>query len=637
MIMQSTVLGYCAPLSLPLDAAVASRQTFCDRATAFGLSVSFISDRHAVATTGCAPIAPRAVHGRWRVIHFDGLLHKRASLLMYGVKPDVMSDGEALEHLLNEHGPSSLAWPIGDWAVAAVAADGVLLACDYFGNRQLFYHLDRDGALTWSDQYWVLAEVTGQGDALDKVYFAGLLYFMSPPDRTPFADIRAIPAGYVGILGEAGLDVRPFWAPQKHRIQLADPREYGQAYYELLRDGVRERLRAPGRKWVEISGGVDSALVAACVSSCVREDSGLGPVEAVHYVTDRPESAGDTRRAREAAAQFGLPLRTFSHEELLRDSTTASIEDPFEPFGAFRESTRLAHQEGVTTLLSGRLGDLVTGNREPEPGLLLDLGWQLGVRQALRAIFEWAVFSETPVWFLLSRLAHDRIFSTRETKLLATFTEHTRDKSAAKGSGRTPATALESALENAIAAWGDFLGWSGRDALDYADVWWWFAIHTMRLSGSYRALWGGQACARTYALNHRPLIEFVVACPWTVFLAPSRPRRLVHEQLGQLLPRSLAGNILKSDTSTWRIVPFRHLWSSTFATSHSSHVRVVETGLFTPEELTALGAGLRGSRGTMAVFPRVVQTELWLRTRPRQLGFADPTAKGGENHALRKA
>jgi hypothetical protein len=637
MPMRSMVLGYCAPLSWPLDAAITARQAFCARAKALGLSVVFISDRHAVATTGSLPVAPRAVHGRWRVVHFDGLLHKRTSLLMYGVKPDVMSNGEAMEHLLNEHGPSSLAWPIGDWAVVGIAPDGLLMACDYLGNRQLFYHADKDGGIAWSTEYWLLAELTDRGDTLDKVYFAGLLYFMSPPDRTPFDGVRAIPPGYVGILGANGLDVQPYWAPQKRRTQLADSREYGQMFYELLREGVRERLRMPGRKWVEISGGVDSALVAACASSCVREDSSLGPIEAVHYVTERPESAGDTRRAREAAAQFGLPLRTFSHEQLLQRSIAAGLEDPREPVGAFREGPRLASEEGVSALLSGRLGDLVTGNRDPEPGLLLDLVWCLGARKAMRALYDWAVFSETPVWYLVARLAGDRFSSTREARLLSKFTQRTREKSTLEGCGPTPSSALAPGLDEAIRAWRGLLQWTGRDSLDYVDVWWWFSIQTMRLSGSYRSAWGASTCARTYPFGHRPLIEFLVSSPWTEFLAPSRPRRLVHGQLGHLLPRSLVGNILKSDTATWKIAPLREIWSSTLASSTAA-LHITHAGLFTSQEIDQLGVSLRTAPGpTMGLFPRLVQTELWLRSRPRRLCATHPNSEGGENHAIREA
>jgi asparagine synthetase B (glutamine-hydrolysing) len=191
----------------------------------------------------------------------------------------------------------------------------------------------------------------------------------------------------------------------------------------------------PGRKWVEISGGVDSALVAACAAACLREGEELDRVDAVHYTTERPESAGDTRRAREAAASFGLSLRTFSLEALLQQSAASRIEDPVEPLGAFREAPRLAHREGVSVLLSGRLGDLVTGNREPEPGLLIDLAVREGLRGAFNELRSWAVSGETPVWHLLARLVRDRL-STRESKLFASFAERTREKSCRSEGGR---------------------------------------------------------------------------------------------------------------------------------------------------------------------------------------------------------
>jgi len=221
--------------------------------------------------------------------------------------------------------------------------------------------------------------------------------------------------------------------------------------------------------------------------------------------------------------------------------------------------------------------------------------------------------------------------------MLTNFTHHTREKSAVEGFGRTPSAALASALEEAIREWTHFLDWNGRRSLDYVDVWWWFSIHTMRLSGSYRSVWGTSSCARTYPLGHRPLIEFLVSIPWTDVLAPARPRRLVHGQLGHLLPRSLVGNILKSDTATWRITPLREIWSSALSAS-GSELHLTKSGLFTAREIDELGVALRTARGaTMALFPRLVQTELWLRSRPRRLLATHPNSEGGESHALREA
>jgi hypothetical protein len=385
---------------------------------------------------------------------------------------------------------------------------------------------------------------------------------------------------------------------------------------------------------VEISGGVDSALVAACASACARQSSDLGPLEAVHYTTERPEGAGDSRRAHEAATQYGLPLRTFSLEALFQRSAAVPIEDPCEPLGVFREVPRIAHESGVSVLLSGRLGDLVSGNREPEPGLLIDLMNREGLVVALRALYDWAVFAETPVWYLLATLVRDRVFSTREAKLLHTFTERTRQNRCVDRSSPEPSGRLAVALQDAVQRWREFLHWPGRDALNYVDVWWWFAIHTMRMSGAYRSSWDGSACERTYPLSHRPLLEFLVASPWTAFLGPSQPRRLVHEHLGHLLPRSLVGNVLKSDTATWRISLLRDLWATTL--SVPSEASLVHTGLFLPEQIDHLGAVLRTTRGSIvALFPRILQTELWLRSRPRQLVATHPTDKGGDYDALR--
>ena len=77
----------------------------------------------------------------------------------------------------------------------------------------------------------------------------------------------------------------------------------------------------------------------------------------------------------------------------------------------------------------------------------------------------------------------------------------------------------------------------------------------------------------------------------------------------------------------------RAMWASLM----TSEMRVVESGLFTSQEIDAFDTALRASRGSLLpVFSRLMQIELWLRTRPRRIGSANLTTKGGDSYALRE-
>jgi asparagine synthetase B (glutamine-hydrolysing) len=625
--MRRVVLGYASAPGSP-DRSRQSIERFRRRTADLGLAVSIEHAAHAVACAPAPAARPERATGEWQVVHFDGMLHGRDGLAVHGARPASASDADLMEPLLTRHGPAALGWIVGDWAIAAISPAALLLAVDHFANRALFYHRSGDGALVWSNHDWLIAEYLERSEDLDRSYFAGLLYFVPPPGHTPYREISAVPPGHVVAYRDGRIDVQPHWFPRHRRIRLADSREYARAFFDLLRDGVRERLAAPGAKWVEISGGIDSALVAACVRDGERTASSRGRIEAVHYTTERPESSADTRRARETASQHGLALRTYSHEAMLHDASKAAIDDPRETLGAFREVTRRAHAEGVSVLLSGRLGDLVTGNCEPEPRHLIDLWRRKGPGVAARALYAWAVFSEVTVWTILSRLAHDCLRSRWDANLSRKLARH-RDEQRALLAGE---------LDEVVSRWRIALQLPDRDLLSDPEAWWWFGVHTLRLSGSYRGAWSRSACDRTYPFSHRPLLEFIAACPWDEIFDATHPRRLVHEQMTELLPRSLAGSIIKSDTGAWRAAPLRELWVRTLGADARRSSLTVEAALCDAAELERVDNAFRlGQAARMALGLRLLQTELWLRSRPRRHAAMSANTKGGEYHAVREA
>ena len=154
---------------------------------------------------------------------------------------------------------------IGDYAFALW--DGVrrrlLLARDPLGQRPLHYHR--------GNKFFAFASMPKGLHALADVPYAPdedriaefLLLMPEAGTQSFFHGVERVEAGHVVTVMPTGLAARRHWRPSRGPIVLRRPEDYSEALRDLLDQAVRCRLRGTHDVGSHLSGGFDSAAVAA--------------------------------------------------------------------------------------------------------------------------------------------------------------------------------------------------------------------------------------------------------------------------------------------------------------------------------------------------------------------------------------
>src|SRR5436305_6882924 len=212
-------------------------------------------------------------------------------------------DTEALVHLYEEHGVAFAERLRGMFAVAIWDARRrhLVLARDPYGIKPLYYrHVG--GELRFASELRALPRGEIDLDALE----AFLAFNSIPAPYSIFRDIRKLPAGHVLVWENGSVTIERFARPGPVEERDGDEAELVEELRARLRDSVKAHLLSDVPVGVMLSGGVDSAALAALAA---QETS-----EPVHTFTiGFAEKSFDERDdARRAAERYGT-----NHHELL--------------------------------------------------------------------------------------------------------------------------------------------------------------------------------------------------------------------------------------------------------------------------------------------------------------------------------
>ena len=270
------------------------------------------------------------------------------------------SDTEALVHLYEQHGVEFARRLRGMFAVAIWdgRARRLVLARDRYGIKPLYYR-HHAGELAFASELRALPRGEIDFDALE----AFLAFNSIPAPYSIFRDVRKLPAGYVLVWEVDGhMRLERYARPGPVAAEALRGDDEAELIEELrarLRDSVRAHLLADVPVGVLLSGGVDSAVLAALAA---QETS-----DPVHTFTiGFAERSFDERRdARRVAERYG----TNHHELLVSPDPTLllpALADVFdEPFAdSSALPTYLVSQlaaEHVKVALSGEGGDELFG------------------------------------------------------------------------------------------------------------------------------------------------------------------------------------------------------------------------------------------------------------------------------------
>ncbi len=272
-------------------------------------------------------------------------------------------DTEALIHLYEEHGPGFAERLRGMFAAAIWDArrQRLVLTRDQYGIKPLYYrHVG--GELRFASELRALPRGEIDLDALE----AFLAFNSIPAPYSIFRDVRKLPAGHLLVWENGQVTLERYARPGpavEDELRTGDEAELVEELRARLRDSVRAHLLSDVPVGVLLSGGVDSAVLAALAAQETPE-----PVHT--FTIGFAERSFDERDdARLVAERYGTAhheLLVRPEPELLLRALAEAFDEPFADSSAL--PTYLVSQlaaEHVKVALSGEGGDELFGGYYP--------------------------------------------------------------------------------------------------------------------------------------------------------------------------------------------------------------------------------------------------------------------------------
>jgi asparagine synthase (glutamine-hydrolysing) len=266
------------------------------------------------------------------------------------------SDTEVHVHLYEQHGIDFAERLRGMFAVAIWDASRrrLVLARDRYGIKPLYYrHVG--GELRFASELRALPRGEIDTDGLE----AFLAFNSIPAPYSIFRDVRKLPAGHVLVWENGSVTIERFARPGPTEVRDGDEAELVEELRARLRNSVKAHLLADVPVGVMLSGGVDSAALAALAAQ--------ETVEPVHTFTiGFAEKSFDERDdARLVAERYGTnhhELLVRPDPQLLLEALADAFDEPFADSSAL--PTYLISQlaaDHVKVALSGEGGDELFG------------------------------------------------------------------------------------------------------------------------------------------------------------------------------------------------------------------------------------------------------------------------------------
>jgi asparagine synthase (glutamine-hydrolysing) len=165
---------------------------------------------------------------------------------------------------------------VGDYAIAVweLRNRRLILARDPFGKRPLYYH--RTPSLfafsSMPKGLHALPEVPYKADETRMAEFVALM--RDATAGSYFEAIDKIGSGCLAVVTASNMAISNHWRPIRRSLAFRRPIEYAEALRERLDEAVRVRLRGTGDVGTHLSGGYDSAAVAATAARLMTARGG---------------------------------------------------------------------------------------------------------------------------------------------------------------------------------------------------------------------------------------------------------------------------------------------------------------------------------------------------------------------------
>ena len=199
----------------------------------------------------------------------------REELIAKGHRFATRSDTEVILHMYQEEGERCVDKFNGQWAFAIwdKRRQRLFLSRDRVGKRPLYYTQTAEGFFFASELKALLAAGKLQGgvdlQALQQIF----TFWTTLPSRTIFQNVLQLPPGHSMTVEDGRVNVYPYWDLRFAPTEDTEGKEnqLAEELLHLLRDAVRIRLRSDVPVGSYLSGGLDSAIIAALAKDLVGD------------------------------------------------------------------------------------------------------------------------------------------------------------------------------------------------------------------------------------------------------------------------------------------------------------------------------------------------------------------------------
>lgn len=493
-------------------------------------------------------IAPAGVtEGQWRC-WISGRLTNADALRERFRAPDIVNLNTLIARAHNQIGPSACEFLRGTFILVAVEHERGLASVsrDQLGGRPLLYARVGDGVL-FAEHERELLDLLPSTPGPDRL---ALMRWIDRgtvlPGRTLYEGIRRVPPAHRLVLSSRGVAVERYWAPRYEGTRSGTRDELAEHLREEAFGAVDRAADQSRRPALLLSGGLDSACVAAGLAA--RRSPASPPVALASIFPTLPET--DESDLIEVTAQFtSLPLERVPFDD--RASILAPALRHMHSWGVPPATPNLFLMEpviararvlGVDVMLDGEGGDELFGLA---PYLIADM------LRAGRLGSAWSLTGQIPGMGLnpptRSRLRALRLFGLRALlpDQVRRWRNHRRMQSGTPGE-----SLLDGADAMAVAEAED-----AQHQQPFDGPIWWRSLAEQLTDGGDMFDMSGQMrrVSREAGIDRRQpfvydldLVQAALETPPELLFEPLRDRPLLRDGLTGLIPEQVRTRFEKS-------------------------------------------------------------------------------------------
>ena len=219
-------------------------------------------------TEGIQPLV-KECNGKTLAIVLSGELYNANNLLQIleklGHQFVLKTDSEIVLHAYAQWGSDALKKIEGVFAFAIADDDTMFLARDPMGIMPLFYHLDNRGILAFASQIRGVLAFSHVTTVMNEEGFLELIAIgpARTPGCTPFRDVKELKGGHYMLVHNQCVEIQQYWSPtyRTHRESYQDTVEHVRM---LLNQAIEKQ--SISKSGCLLSGGLDSSILTAALA-----------------------------------------------------------------------------------------------------------------------------------------------------------------------------------------------------------------------------------------------------------------------------------------------------------------------------------------------------------------------------------